>query len=180
MHQAILATLSGHEQSARVVSSLKEAGFTADDISVLLPDEFGAQELGFARGSKAPEGIALGAYFGMLLGALLGYIAWEGRTPIVGLENFFIAGPAMASLSMAAIGGIIFGIIGGLLGAVMPEYVAKKYDRKIRFGSSLVSIHVDNGKELKVVENILHAEGAQEVRLTVEDSDRRKPIQLAS
>lgn len=180
MQRAVLATLSGHEQSARVVGALKQAGFSADDISVLLPDEFGAQELGFVRGSKAPEGTALGLWLGLLAGAIFGYYAWSMRIQVNGLESLFIAGPAAATLSMAALSGIIAGLFGGLIGSTMPEYIARKYDRKTRFGSSLLSVHIDNGSELRVVEKLLATEGAQEIRLMPEDSDRHKPVQLAS
>lgn len=180
MQRAVLATLTGHEQSTRVVDGLKKAGFTSDDISLLLPDEFGAQELGFEKGNKAAEGTAFGAYIGMILGALYGYIAWSTRLPFFGFNELFIAGPVVASLSVATIGAIIFGLIGGLIGSIIPEYIARKYDRKTRYNSSLLSIHVDNNTELRIIEQVLKTEGAQEIALAAEDSARKKPVQLAS
>jgi hypothetical protein len=178
MQQAILGTVSGMAQTTRVIEALKTAGFTNDDISVLMPDEYGAQELGYEKHSKAPEGIAFGAFLGAIIGGVLGYLAGIGVIAISGLGSLVAAGPALATLSGIAVLGMVGGVIGALIGLGFPEYEAKKYERKIKFGNTLISIHTDNQKEVKVAEEILKNEGVQNRQVTAEESIKRKPVQL--
>lgn len=180
MQQAILGTVSGMAQTTRVIEALKTAGFTNDDISVLMPDEYGAQELGYEKHSKAPEGIAFGAFLGAIIGGILGYLAGIGVIAISGLGSLVAAGPALATLSGIAVLGMLGGVLGGLIGLSFPEYEAKKYERKIKFGNTLISIHTDNQKEVKVAEEILKNEGVQNRQVTGEESIKRKPVQLQS
>jgi hypothetical protein len=180
MQQALLGTVSGMAQTTRVIESLKSAGFTNDDISVLMPDEYGAQELGYEKHSKAPEGISIGACIGAVLGGVLGYMAGLGALSLHGLEPLANVGPLFAALSGVAVVGMICGAVGGLIGLGFPEYEAKKYERKIKFGDTLISIHTDNAKEVKVAEEILKNEGVQNRQITGEESIKKKPVQLSS
>src|SRR5262249_8136926 len=69
MQNAILAILSGNEQATRVADALKIDGFSTDEISIMLPDEFDAQELAFGSRSLAAEAGIIGAICGSILGA---------------------------------------------------------------------------------------------------------------
>lgn len=178
MYNAVNAILSGQEQSIRCADSLKMAGFTRDEISVLLPDVYGAQELGFQRRSKACNGFVLGIIFGGILGAEWGYFAFlfPGSLP-----GFFLANPALsAALCTGACFAVVAAIVGTSIGALVPQYQVCKYDRKTRMGSSLISVHVDNPMEQNLAERILRYEGAQEIALAGEDISRPKPAQLAA
>ncbi|MBX9687494.1 MAG: hypothetical protein K2X27_12375 [Candidatus Obscuribacterales bacterium] len=178
MQHAVNAILSGQEQSIRCADALKKAGFTRDEISVLLPDDFGAQELGFERRSKATLGFTIGAIFGLILGLEFGYFAfmWHGSIPVLPALS---QANVCSALAMAAIVGFPAALLGSLIGMMIPEYVVCKYDRKTRLGSSLISVHVDNAKEMRLAEKILRYEGAQEISFADEGKDRRKPAQLA-
>jgi hypothetical protein len=178
MQQAILGTVSGMAQTTRVIEALKSAGFTNDDISVLMPDEYGAQELGYEKHSKAPEGVCFGAVIGAVMGGILGYLAGIGALTFSGLGSLSAAGPVLACLSGIAVLGMAGGLIGALIGLSIPEYEAKKYERKIKFGNTLISIHTDNPKEVKVAEEILKNEGVQNRQVTGEESLKKKPVQL--
>ena len=48
-------------QAARIVDSLKAAGFSNNDISALLPDKSSTREFAHEKGTKAPEGAVTGA-----------------------------------------------------------------------------------------------------------------------
>lgn len=178
MAHAITAILSGHEQPIRVADALKKAGFTRDEISILLPDDFGAQELGFERQTKALEGLVLGAIMGSLFGVCLGLAMVHFKFP-PGFEAIYMTSPANAALTMAILVGSLTAVVSGLIGLSMPEYVVRKYDRRARLGGSLMSVHVDNLAERRIAEKILQMEGAQDVQYTDEEKDRRKPLQLA-
>src|SRR5690349_15269887 len=91
-------------QAARIVENLKTAGFSNNDISVLLPDKGSTREFAHEKGTKAPEGAVTGAGAGGVLGGVLGWLAGVGALAIPGLGPFIAAGPIMAALSGAAVG----------------------------------------------------------------------------
>ena len=79
--------------------SLMRAGFTASDISVLLPESLGgAKDMGTAKETKAPEGTAVGVNAGGVIGGTLGLLAGVGLLAIPGLGPFIAAGPIVAGL----------------------------------------------------------------------------------
>lgn len=179
MHNAVNAILSGQEQSARCSEALQSAGFPNDDISILKPDPKGAEELGFQRRSKAAGGFAAGAIFGGILGAECGYFAFilPGTVPDLAI---FTNPQASAAMSIAAMLGLAAALVGAVIGALIPEFVVCKYDRKNRIRNILLSVHVDNPKEQRIAERVLRYEGAQEVALAEEDErPRADPLAAA-
>src|SRR5579863_7163923 len=93
---AIYSTRSATEQA---VNSLMNGGFTASDISVLLPENLGSREIGTEKASKAPEGATAGAGTGAVLGGGLGLLAGIGALAIPGVGPLIAAGPIMATLA---------------------------------------------------------------------------------
>ena len=75
------------------VETLKNNGFRMSDISVLLPQESGSQDVIHSKESKAPEGAATGAGAGAVLGGALGLLAGIGALAIPGMGPFIAAGP---------------------------------------------------------------------------------------
>src|SRR3954454_20994002 len=136
-------------QAIRIVDSLKNAGFTNNDISVLLPDKSSTREFAHEKGTKAPEGAATGAGTGGVLGGALGWLAGIGALAIPGIGPFVAAGPIMAALSGAAVGAAAGGLVGTLVGMGIPEYEAKRYEARIREGRILISVHSENSDETK-------------------------------
>src|SRR4030095_11077898 len=110
---------------------LKLAGFSNNDISVLLPDKQGTRDFAHEKNTKAPEGAAAGAGTGGAIGGVLGWLAGIGALAIPGVGPFIAAGPIMAALGGAAIGAAVGGISGALVGLGMPEFEAKSYEGKI-------------------------------------------------
>src|SRR5260221_223924 len=112
MAKAVFCTVKSCEQAAQVVDRLKVAGFGANDISFLMPDRAGTKEFAVDNQTKAPEGAATGAGTGALLGGGLGWLAGIGALAIPGLGPLIAAGPIMAALSGAAVGGAVGGVTG--------------------------------------------------------------------
>src|SRR5205814_9447001 len=117
-------------QACTIVDQLKAAGFSNNDISVLLPDKAGTKDFAHEKHTKAPEGATTGAGTGGVLGGALGWLAGAGALAIPGAGPFIAAGPIMAALSGAAIGAGAGGLIGALVGLGIPEYEAKRYESK--------------------------------------------------
>src|SRR5947207_9425806 len=122
-------------QADAIIRNLQAAGFSGNDISVLMADKAGTRDFAVQHNTKAPEGAATGAGTGAVLGGALGWLAGIGALAIPGLGPFIAAGPIMAALGGAAVGGTAGGLTGALVGLGIPEYEAKQYDSKLRQGN---------------------------------------------
>ena len=154
------------------VETLKQAGFRNTDISVLFPENVGSKDFGHEKGSKAPEGAATGAGSGAVLGGALGWLVGIGALAIPGLGPFVAAGPIMAALAGMGVGGAAGGITGALIGLGIPEYVAKRYEGRVRDGGILLSVHSDNLDWTRRAKEILERTGAQDISSSAEASCR--------
>jgi hypothetical protein len=145
--KAVVGLAKSEEQAARIVDGLRSAGFSSNDVSVLLPDKEGTRDFAYEHNTKAPEGAATGAATGGVLGGALGWLAGIGALAIPGLGPFVAAGPIMAALSGAAAGATVGGLTGALVGMGIPELEAKQYENKVKSGSILISVHTDDREQ---------------------------------
>jgi hypothetical protein len=152
------------------VESLKSAGFSNRDISVLLPESAGSRDFAHEKGTKAPEGATTGAGTGVVLGGAMGWLLGIGALAIPGLGPFIAAGPIMAALAGAGVGGAVGGITGALIGMGIPEYEAKRYEGRVKDGGILLSVHCDSSEWIKRAKQVLERTGAQDVSSSGEAS----------
>jgi hypothetical protein len=150
------------------VDELKTAGFRNTDISVLFPESSGTRDFAHQKNTKAPEGATTGGGTGVVLGGTLGWLMGIGALAIPGLGPFIAAGPIMATLAGAGVGGAIGGIAGALIGMGIPEYEAKRYEGRVKDGGILLSVHSDNSDWTKRAKEILKRTGAQDIASTGE------------
>ena len=163
MSSCVYAIATTDAQAIRIATRLQATGFTPNDISVLAPDRSGVRDLGHENTTKAPEGTVAGAGTGALLGGALGWLVGVGALAIPGLGPLIAAGPILAALSGAAAGGALGGLTGALVGMGIPEYEAKQYESKLRGGNILMSIHVDDTEEARLVRQIMTEEKAEDI-----------------
>ena len=83
-------------QAEQAVDRLLAAGFSNNDISVLMPDSQSSKEFAHEKNTKAPEGTTTGVATGGAVGGTLGLLAGIGALAIPGLGPFIAAGPVMA------------------------------------------------------------------------------------
>ncbi len=145
------------------VDALRTAGFRADDISALFPDNQGSKDFAHEKNTKAPEGATTGGTTGAVTGGVLGWLAGIGALAIPGVGPLIAAGPIMAALAGAGIGGVTGGLIGALVGMGIPEYEAKRYEGRVKNGGILLSVHSDNSDWTSRAKDILHRTGAEDV-----------------
>jgi len=157
-------------QACRIVENLQSAGFSNNDVSVLLPDKTGTRAFAHEKGTKAPEGAVTGAGTGLVLGGVLGWLAGIGSLAIPGIGPFIAAGPIMAALSGAAIGGTAGGVVGALVGMGIPEYEAKRYEAMIKQGRILISVHSENSDQTKRAKEVFERAGAEDISSASEES----------
>jgi len=168
MSSCVYAIATTDAQAIRIATRLQATGFTPNDISVLAPDRSGVRDLGHENTTKAPEGTVAGAGTGALLGGALGWLVGVGALAIPGLGPIIAAGPILAALSGAAAGGALGGLTGALIGLGIPEYEAKQYESKLMTGNILLSVHVDDTEEARLVRQIMSEEKAEYISTGVE------------
>src|SRR5436190_8785879 len=154
----------------RAVDQILAAGFSNNDISVLLPDNQSSREFAHEKNTKAPEGTTTGATAGGVVGGTLGLLAGIGTLAIPGLGPFIAAGPIMAGLAGLGVGGAVGGLIGALVGMGIPEYEAKRYEGRVKDGGVLLSVHCDTSNEIARAKEILERSGADDVASSGEDA----------
>ena len=168
MAKAVFGIAKSEVQATSIVNTLKEVGFSNDDISVLLPDREGSRDFAHERHTKAPEGAATGAVAGGVAAGVLGWLAGIGTLAIPGVGPLIAAGPILAALSGAAAGGAVGGLAGALVGFGIPEYEAKQYEGKVKNGNILISVHTEDSKERNVAKEIFDRAHASDVSYTGE------------
>jgi hypothetical protein len=168
--KAVFGVAKSESQAIKIADDLKAAGFSENDISVLLPDKAGTKDFAHEQHTKAPEGAATGAGTGAVLGGALGWMVGIGSLAIPGLGPFIAAGPIMAALAGSAGGAAAGGLTGALIGMGIPEYEAKRYEGKVKGGNILLSIHTEDSDERDRAKKILEAGGAEDISYTGESS----------
>lgn len=164
MNKAVFCSAKNIEQAEHIVSQLKQAGFSNNDISVLFPDKTGTQDFAHEKHTKA----AIGGTTGIGPDAALGWLAGIGSLTIPGVGPFIAAGPILGTLSGAAIGATTGSLTGDLIGLGIPEYEAKRYEGKIRGGSALISVHTESSEELSKATEIFGQAHAEDIASTSE------------
>lgn len=167
---SVLCIAKTMPQAIEIVDDLKAAGFSNNDISVLLPDKSGTKDFAHEQHTKAPEGATTGGVTGGVLGGALGWLVGIGALSIPGVGPFIAAGPIMAALGGAAVGGAVGGITGALIGMGIPEYEAKRYEGKIKDGNILISVHTDDSGEVSRAKEIFKGAEAEDISSTGESS----------
>jgi hypothetical protein len=167
---AVFGIYQNQKQAERTVDDLLAAGFSNDDISVLLPDNKGSRDFAHEKNTKAPEGTTAGVTTGGVIGGALGLLAGIGVLAIPGIGPFIAAGPIMSALAGLGVGGAVGGVIGALVGMGIPEYEAKRYEGHIKAGGVLLSVHCDTSEEIARAKDLLKHTGAQDISSTGEAS----------
>jgi len=166
--QAVLGIVKSPEQADHVLKALRQLGFSADDVSILFPDQGGAHHFVHERQTKAPEGAVAGAGAGGLAFGTLGLLVGLGTLTIPGLGPLLAVGPLLAALSSGAVGVAIGGVTGALVGLGFPEFIAKMYEGKLSEGNTLISVHTENPVDIERVKRVFVQHAVEDVGSTAE------------
>ena len=174
---AVFGIYATRTDAEHAIDSLTRSGFPISDVSVLVPETLGNRDMGTQKATKAPEGTAVGAGSGAVLGGTLGLLAGIGALAIPGVGPLIAAGPIMAALAGIGVGGAVGGLAGGLIGMGIPEYEAKRYEGHLQKGGILLSLHCDTGDDVKRAKEIMKQTGGEDISSTGESSPptRRNP-----
>jgi hypothetical protein len=180
------------DQAERLIEILKRAGFSDQDLSVVLPDDKLIQDPKIALDHKPGDDpadekprdgydklktVTVGAVSGGIALGTIGGLIGLASLAVPGLGLIVVAGPIAAALIDAAAGGAAGVIAGGLMGMRIPEHRAKQYEQSVREGSTLISVHTQNAQAFQRAMNILAAGGAEDLHEVVETStDPHSPL----
>src|SRR4249919_3709516 len=167
---AVFGIYKSSIQAESAVDRIAAAGFSHNDISVLLPDTQSSKEFAHEKNTKAPEGTTTGVTTGGVVGGTLGLLAGIGALAIPGVGPFIAAGPIMASLAGLGVGGAVGGLIGALVGMGIPEYEAKRYEGRVKDGGVLLSVHCDTSEEIARAKEVLKRTAAEDVSSSGEEA----------
>jgi hypothetical protein len=152
------------------VDRLTAAGFSKQDVSVLMADRKGSKDFAAEKNTKAPEGATTGVGVGGAVGGTLGLLAGLGALAIPGVGPLIAAGPIMGALAGLGVGGTVGGLVGALVGLGIPEYEAKRYEGRVKDGGVLLSVHCDSSEEISRAKDILKKTGADDISSSGEKS----------
>jgi hypothetical protein len=167
---AVFGIYKSSAVAERAVDRMITAGFSNNDISVLLPDSQSSKEFAHEKNTKAPEGTTTGVTAGGAVGGALGLLAGIGALAIPGVGPFIAAGPIMGALAGLGAGAAVGGLIGALVGMGIPEYEAKRYEGRVKEGGVLLSVHCDTSDEISRAKDLLKAIGAEDIASAGEES----------
>jgi len=162
-NKSVFGIYKNSSMAERAVDVLADSGFAHNDISVLLPDIQSSKDFAHEKDTKAPEGAATGAATGGVVGGTLGLLAGIGALAIPGVGPLIAAGPIMGALAGLGVGGAVGGLLGALVGMGIPEYVAQRYEGRVKAGGVLLSVHCDTSNEVERAEKLLKETGAEDI-----------------
>lgn len=165
MSTVITGLFENPNRAADAMQALAAKGIPNDHISMMVGDNFDREAFAVNTRSKLPEGVAVGATAGGAIGALLGGLTAVGTVAATGGIGLLVAGPIVAALAGLGAGATTGGILGGAVGAAMPEHEVKYYEDALSKGSVLIGVHLaDDEKDLKeVAKKTLKDQGAMKV-----------------
>lgn len=146
------------ESAERAYNTLRNRGYTDDDINVIMSDEardrwFAEDDYSSELGSKTLEGAGAGSATGGTLGAIIGGIAAIGTNVMLPGLGLVASGPLAAALAGAGAGGLTGGLVGALIGSGIPEERAKYYDEGIRNGGVVIGVNPRASEDAEYFEN---------------------------
>jgi hypothetical protein len=155
------------DSSERAYKSLRDRGYSDDDINVMMSDDTRKTWYGDTPttelGSKAAEGATTGGAIGGTLGAIIGGIAALGTNLVLPGLGLVVWGPIAAALAGAGAGGATGGLVGALIGAGIPEDRAKEYEEGVKNGGAVLGVRPRSTEDADYFENDFRTNNGQSI-----------------
>jgi len=169
--ETVVGVFDSQDAAQQAIQQLKDAGFSPDDIGILMQDKQGAQDLAASTGTKAGEDAGKGAVTGGVLGGLAGLLVGIGALAIPGIGPVLAAGPLAAALGTAAgatatgaaIGAGAGAIVGALVGMGVPKEEAQVYEQRFNQGRILLTVR-SGANRYDEAQQILRNAGAEDIQ----------------
>lgn len=148
--KTISRLFDNHEDALAAVRDLETAGFAREDIGIAAgnaDNRYGTTPV--VENDHTKSGAGVGATVGTVVGGGAGLAAALGALAIPGFGPVVAAGILVATLTGAGAGAAAGGIIGSLTSLGVSEKDAHVYAEGIRRGGSLVTVKIDDSRELE-------------------------------
>lgn len=155
MSKTIGGAFRDHHTAEQVAHELGEKGIPEKDISVVAR-EHGKTEASHPHGEE--HDLSSGIGWGTAAGGTVGLLASAGALAIPGIGPILAAGPIVATLSGAAAGGLV----GGLMDYGIPKQESEQYEKRLKEGDALVLVKAE-GHEVDQAKEIFDHHGASDV-----------------
>jgi len=157
MQNTVYCLASTEPQANAILTGLRNLGFRASDISVVLPNR-SADTKNISVGEDAIRGAETGGVAGGVLGLAAGFAALA----LPGIGAILVAGPLISALGGAVAGGVVGGLAGGS-GAVhplgLPKDVSGPIEDRLRAGDIMISVQSPDPDVLRQAENCFKSSG---------------------
>jgi hypothetical protein len=161
MKPTVYALASSESQANEILTHLRNLGFSASEISVLLKDQSDTRNI------SLKENALKGAERGGLVGGVLGGLAGLSALAIPGIGPFVALGPLLAALGGSAVGGMVGGLAGGAKGGLTPlglhRSIEKRLQERLESGDILIAVHSDDPVHRDRATRVFRSSGADEV-----------------
>ncbi len=164
MENAVSCLASTARQANEILTHLRNLGFSASEISILLKDKY-------TRNVSAKEDAVRGARKGGIAGGILGALAGLTVLTVPALGPLVVAGPIISALSGAAVGGVVGGLAGGsgaLTHIGIAERDCARIEQRLHEGAILIAVHSDDPARLDRALRVFKSSGADEICSTEE------------
>ena len=169
--KTVIGVFEDRVDAEDAITALKDEGYDAKDISIVMRDRNEAQTVVHETGANdVAGGTVSGAATGAIIGGLAGLLA---AVAIPGLGAFFIGGPIAAALGLggaaattvsgATTGAVAGGLIGALTSLGLTHEEAQVYEDRVNNGAILVAVPARRDEEADV-EDILTEYEASDIR----------------
>jgi len=162
MAKQVVGLFDNMQDAQGAVQALRDAGFTADNISVVANNASGdatSYETSGDGGTRAAEDAGFGMASGAVMGGLGGLLVGLGALAIPGVGPVIAAGSLATALGTTAVGAGLGaaagGLVGALVGAGIPEEDAHVYAEGVRRGGALVTVTADADEDADRAADIL-------------------------
>lgn len=159
MSKTVYCIASTEPQANSILTDLRNLGFPASNISVILPNRADTKNI------AVEEDAIRGAETGSLVGGILGWLAGLSALALPGVGAFLIAGPLVAAFG-AVTGGVVGGLAGGT-GAVhplgLPQDVSSRIEDRLRHGDILIAVRSDDPASHDTAVRVFKAAGTNDI-----------------
>ena len=156
MSKTLVGAFEHQHDADQVVRDLEHEGVADKQISVLAKHD-GKTEKGHPTGHGTHD-LSSGIGWGAAGGGAVGLLASAGALAIPGVGPILAMGPLAATLTGAAAGGLV----GGLMDYGIPKRESEHLEQSLKHGDVLVSVKADD-EEVDKAKHVFEKHGARDV-----------------
>jgi uncharacterized membrane protein len=154
--QTLVGVFEDHQAADRVVQELEHRGVPDKEISVVAKHN-GKEQGGHPTGHGTHD-LSSGIGWGAAGGGALGLLASAGALAVPGIGPILAMGPLAATLTGAAAGGLV----GGLMDYGIPKRESEQLEQGVKAGGVLVAVKTDSG-EMDRARQLFEEHGAHDI-----------------